>query len=217
MKEKVTRRSLIAGGSAMIIAPSFIGVTSGATDSGNVEIETTATIPTDTNINIRVYEDTNGDGSVDNQQAKDIPDGSGQITEYSGLDGIEASGVVYYLEITLTTNDDTITPELDSATITVPEETQTPDEPTQTETEPQGLDGIIDNYLFFVAGITGVIAGIGLTSKSLAIGAIAAYSTFALIALETGTQLLENILIVTLVLVFIGFSFKFWRLEGMGS
>lgn len=213
----ITRRKAITAGGATVLAPSFVGVASGATASGEIELTTTSTVPTDTGIDVRINEDTTGDGTVDNTQEQSLSGGSGETTEYAALSGGEGDGNTYWLEITLTTTDDTVTPELDSATITLPEETTEPTEPTSTEDDPQGLEGIIDNYLFFVAAAVTAVAGIGAMSKSLAIGAVAAYTTFVLIAIETGEQLFQNIMIVTLVLIFVGFSFKFWRLEGMGE
>ena len=217
MNEKITRRKAITAGGTVVIAPSFIGVTSAATSSGEIELTTSSNIPTDTGIDVRINEDTSGDGTVDNTQSESLSGGTDEISEYAALSGSEGDGNTYWLEITLSTQDESVTPELESATITLPESQEEPPDPTEKEDEPQGLEGIIDNYLFFVAAAITTVAGIGLLSKSLAIGALAAYTTFTLIAIETGTQLLQNILIVTLVLVFIGFGFKFWRLEGMGE
>lgn len=216
MTEKTRRKAIKVGGS-ILIAPAFVGVASAETDSGEIELTTTSTIPTDTGIDVRINEDTSGNGTADSTQEQTLTGGTDEITEYAALSGGEGDGNTYWLELTLTTTDDTVTPELDSATITLPEEQEEPEDTTDTESNPQGLEGIIDNYLFFVAAVVTAVAGIGVMSKSLAIGAVAAYTTFALIAIETGTQLLQNILVVTLVLVFIGFAFKFWRLEGMGE
>lgn len=217
MNQKTTRRKAVTVGGSVVIAPALVGVVSGSTDSGEIELTTTSTIPTDTGIDIRINEDTNGNGTANNTQSETLSGGTDEITEYAALSGSEGDGNTYWLEISLSTQDDTVTPELDSATITLPEEQEQPEEPTETEEDQQGLSGIIDNYLFFVAAAITAVAGIGITSGSLAIGALAAYTTFALIAIQTGTQLLQNILVVTLVLVFIGFGFKFWRLEGMGE
>lgn len=217
-----TRRDLVktvTATGAVVIAPSFVSVAQGATDSGEVELSTSSTVPSMTGIEVRVYEDTNADGMSDNQQASDLSGGS-ETFELAGLGGSEASGIVYWMGITLTTNDDQTTPSLDSATITLPEEATTP-EATDTplgERERQSARELWDNFLVFVAiavGAMGAIAGLG--SKSMALGGFAAYMTFAYIAVETGHQLLTNILYVTLVLVIIGMAFKLWRLEFGGS
>jgi len=221
--ETINRREVgkkaVTVGTVSVLAPGFIGVTAADTNSGNVEIEVSATLPTDTTIEITVFEDTNGNGSADRQQNIDIQDGTNTY-ELDLLESSTAQGDTLWIEAILTTSNDSVTPALDSAIITVPEtpdEPVEPVEPTPVESEPQGLESIIDNYLFFIAAVITAVAGIGVMSKSLAIGAIAAYTTFALIAIETGEQLLQNILIVTLVMIFIGFAFKFWRLEGMGE
>lgn len=213
----ITRRKAITTGGATLLVPSFATVVAGETNSGNVEVTTTTTQPAGTTVEIRAYEDTTGDSMADSQQLESITAGTDVTTEYAALNGTEGSGVVYWFDVMLSTTNEDNTPEVDSMTITLPSEEEQPEEPTPTESEPQNLDGIIDNYLFFVAAVVTAVAGIGITSKSLAIGAVAAYTTFALIAIQTGTQLFQNILVVTLVLVFIGFAFKFWRLEGMGE
>lgn len=215
--KNTTRRKVVTAGGTAVILPAFASVVSGETSSGNVEVTTTTTQPAGTNVEIRLYEDTTGDGTADGQQLESINTGSGVVTEYTALDAKEASGNTLWADVILTSSDGENTPEVSSMTITLPDEQQEGSEPTPVESDPQGLDSIIDNYLFFVAAVVTVVAGVGITSKSLAVGAIAAYTTFALIAIETGTQLLQNILIVTLVLVFIGFGFKFWRLEGVGE
>lgn len=217
MNEKPTRRTAIKIGAATVLAPAFATVTRAATSSGEVEITTTSTIPTNTSISIKVYEDKDDDGTEELVQEKTIAGGTDVRTAYGALDGAEGQGYTYWMDINLSTSDDSVTPELDSMTITLPDEKTETDEPTAVGSDPQGFDSLLDNYLFFVSAVVTAIAGIGATSKSVAIGAIAAYSAFALIAIQTGTQLFENILIVTLVLVFIGFAFKFWRLEGLGG
>ena len=215
--ENTTRRKAIQIGTATVIAPSFIGVSTAATDSGEIELTTTSTIPTDTGIEVRINEDTSGNGNIDNTQSQSLSGGTGEITEYAALEGSEGDGNTYWLEITLTTNDDSITPELDSATVTLPEQQAEPEEPTQTEDEPQGFSAIIDNYLFFIGATVMGFTVLGLLSGSLAVGALAGYIAFGYFAVETGETLLQNIFIVTLVLVTVGFAFKFWRLEGMGE
>jgi hypothetical protein len=118
----------------------------------------------------------------------------------------------------MSTSDDTQTPELDSATLTLPERQFQPTEtPVPIQQESQDIRGIWDNYLFYVTAIVTVFSGVGMASRSLAIGALGGYLAFAYIALETGTSLLTSILYLTLVLIFIGFAFKLWRLEFGGS
>lgn len=215
-RRDVTRTILSSG--AVVLAPSFVSVAQGATSSGNVELETTSTVPTDTGIDIRVFEDLDADGMSDNQQEQSLSGGTGEITEYGALDGSEASGNVYWMEITLTTTDDQTTPELDTMTITLPEEPATPTESPIGDRERQSASELWDNFLVFVAiavGAMGALAGLG--SKSMALGGFAAYMTFAFIAVETGHTLLENILYLTIPLIVIGLSFKMWRLEFGGS
>lgn len=217
-RRDVTRHVLASG--AVVLAPSFVSVAQGATASGNVEVETTATIPMDTGISIRVFEDTDSDGTANNEQEESLSGGTDEVTEYAALDGAEGQGNVYWMEITLTTSDDQTTPELDTMTITLPEE---PSQTTPTDTpvgdrERQSAQELWDNFLVFVAlavGAMGALAGLG--SKSMALGGFAAYMTFAFIAVETGHQFLENILYVTVVLIIIGMSFKLWRAEFGGD
>lgn len=223
-ERRMTRRAVVTTAGATVTAPAFVDVAHGATASGNVELTTTSTQPSGTSISVRIYEDTTGDGSPNNQQEETVSAGSGIITEYAALDGAEGQGYSYWMEITLETSDDSVTPELDSATITLPESPATPTaEPTATQTpadrpeDPQTITEMWDNYLLYVASVVAVFTGIGIASRSLAIGAVGGYLAFAFIALETGTPILRNILYVTLVLIFIGFAFKFWRLEGMGE
>lgn len=218
----VTRRSLtrtVLASGAVVIAPSFVSVARGATDSGEVELSTSSTVPTDTGINVRVYEDMDADGTADNQQSVDLFGGS-ETFEMGGLGGSEGEAIVYWMEITLTTNDGETTPSLDSATITLPE-TATAPETTSTPAgakERQGIDALWDNFLVFVTIAVGAMGALaGLASRSAAVGAFIAYMTFAYIAVSTGDGLLTNILYVTLVLIIIGMAFKMWRLEFGGS
>lgn len=215
-----TRRTVVRTGTAAtatVLAPSFVQVASGATDSGEVELTTTSTQPSGTNIEIRIYEDLDGDGTAENQQKKEIPAGTGVTTVYAALDGAEGSGNVYWMDVLLSTSDDTQTPELDVATITLPEEqaqTQTP----LPDREKQSPFQIWDNFLVFVSFMTLTAASVaGLGSRSMAVGALAAYSVFAYIAVETGHTLLTNILYLSVVLIVVGMAFKLWRLEFGGD
>lgn len=220
MTDTISRRKCIKYGSASVIVPSFVGVAAGDTSSGFVEIETVSTIPTNTSIQVTVLEDTNGDGTSNRQQSVTLSGGT-ETFELDLLDSTVASGDTLWLTVSLSTTDTSTTPELDTVTITLPESGGDTGggtvEPTPVSSDPQNLDSIIDNYLFFISAVILAVGGIGVMSGSLAIGAVAAYTTFTLIAIQTGEQLLLNILVVTLVLVFVGFGFKFWRLEGIGE
>lgn len=224
----VSRRNLvrtaIAGG-VTVTAPAFVQVASADTSSGNIELTTTSTIPTDTSIDVTVYEDTSGDGSADYQQTQSLGGGADEITEFDQLTGDTGTAYDYWLDITLDTSDVTTT-----ATMTEPASLAFPSDGSSTSTatatatntpindgSPQTISEMWDNYLLYVASVIMFFTGIGMGSKALTIGALGGYLAFATIALETGTDLLINILYVTLVLIFIGFAFKFWRLEGMGD
>lgn len=217
MNETTTRRTAIKIGGATVLAPAFAQVTTAATDSGNVEINTTSTIPADTSIDIRLYEDTSGNGTEDRSQSKSLVGGTETLV-YDALQGFEGQQHTYWAEISLAQNTGgSSTPELDSMEIVLPAE-----EPTGsgTQAEPRdrkALDGILDSGLGFIAGTVMAFLAIGLGSKSMALASWGGYLAFAYFAINSGYALLENILYVTLVLIFIGFAFKFWRLEGMGE
>ena len=95
-------------------------------------------------------------------------------------------------------------------------DTPTPTEESAGAEEPEGFFNfeILDNPYVFITMMVGAVGMIGLASKSLAVGAWGAYLTFAYYAVEADMALLTNILYVTLVLVFVGFGFKIWKLEG---
>lgn len=77
--------------------------------------------------------------------------------------------------------------------------------------------GIFADLYVFVTLVIFVSMAIGLASRSMAVGSLAGYTTFAYLASEMQEELLTQILIVTLVLIAVGFAFKFWRLEGLGE
>lgn len=83
--------------------------------------------------------------------------------------------------------------------------------------EPQTAGELWNNYRAFVAAVVLGFAAIGMWGRSLTVGAFVAYLAFAYIAITTETTLLQNILYVTIVLVFLGFAFKLWRLEFGGE
>lgn len=215
-QKPLTRRRVVQLAGATVTAPTFVNVATADTASGNVELETTATAPTDTTIEITVYEDTSGDGSADRQQSKTISDGT-TTTEYDLLESTTAQGDTLWLEVALSTSDDAVTPSLDTATLTLPETTSTPQptpDPIDSPDNPQTLGQIWDNpNAIFAASVLG-IAGVGLWSKSLAFAAWAGFVAFIHLAITTdGFGLMEQIAYATLVLVFVGFAFKFYREE----
>jgi len=79
------------------------------------------------------------------------------------------------------------------------------------------LFDILSNFSVYVTLVVFGSMAVGLASKSMAVGALSGYITFIYIATETGDNFLEQIAIVTLVLIAVGFAFKFWRLEGLGG
>lgn len=79
------------------------------------------------------------------------------------------------------------------------------------------LSELWGSALGFVLIWIAVVAGIGIGSRNLAIGAVGGYLSFTYFALAAGIGLLETVLYVSLTLVIIGFSFKLWRLEGLDS
>ena len=211
-RRSFTRSVTIAG--TTLLLPATVSVVRGETDSGNVELDTSATIPADTNIDVTIFEDTDGDGTADRQQTETISDGQ-ETTVYDALSSFVGQGHVLWMDIQLSTNDDTTTPELDSATITLPEEE--PEPPREEPSEPMSLPEMLDDPYVFITMITLAGGVFGLASRSMAIGAWGAYLIFAYFAITSGFALLENILYVTLVLIFVGFGFKIWRLEGDGK
>lgn len=76
---------------------------------------------------------------------------------------------------------------------------------------------IFDNFLVFTALMVTIAGTVGLMSRSMAMASFGGYLTFVFIAVETGNQLLQSILYVTLILVFVGMAMKLWRLEGTGE
>lgn len=212
-RREIGRRAIQIG-SATVLAPSAVNVAAADTASGNVELTTTATIPADTSIEVTVFEDTNGSGSASRQENVTISDGTNTY-ELSLLESSTAQGDVLWLQVDLSTTDDTTTPSLDSATLTLPATPDTPTaEPTPTQEpisqpdDPNTVFELWQNYLAVVGFITGAYALIGAWSRSLTLAAWSGYMAFLYIAFTTGTPLLRNIAIITLVLVFLGMAFK---------
>lgn len=69
----------------------------------------------------------------------------------------------------------------------------------------------------FIAIMVSVVTAIGFGARSLSIGAVGGYVIFVYYAIETGIQILQPLLYVTLALVIIGTSFKLWRAEAGGE
>lgn len=225
-ERRLTRRETVTrAGTTVIMASglaSVMDVASADTPSGDVELDTTATVPTDTSVDITVYADTDGSGTANNSETQSISDGT-TTTAYSTLSSVTGEGDVLWLEVALSTSDDTVTPSVDSATLTLPDATTTTTttsegSPTPGSDEPQTLEQIWNNPRAFAAAFIIAIAGIGLWSRSLTLAAWGAYVAFLHIAFTAdGFPMFENIAIVTLVLVFLGFAFKLIRLEFEGE
>lgn len=219
--ESITRRTLgrraVQAGSATVMAQPFLNAAAADTASGNVELQTTATVPTNTTLEITVYEDTDGSGSANNQSTVTVGDGTNTY-ELSTLQSTTNQSDVLWIELSLSTSDSAVTPSLDSATLTLPAESSTA---TGTDTsgtpiepdEPQGLFELLDNTSVFVALTVGVYAIIGMWSRSLTFGAWAGAVAFYAIAFRVGIQIYQQIALLTLVLVFLGMAFKLVAFE----
>lgn len=85
------------------------------------------------------------------------------------------------------------------------------------QTGETGLSILFESYLVFVAMTVMGIAAIGLGSRSMAVSASVAYLAFAHLTIESAGTFLTNILYVSIVIIFVGFAFKFWRLEMGGG
>ncbi len=83
--------------------------------------------------------------------------------------------------------------------------------------ENQGLFTLWDNYKAIMTAIIGAFGLIGFWSKRLTIAAWAAYMCFIYLAMETQTDPFYSIGYVTLVLIMVGFAFKFYREEMAGE
>jgi len=81
------------------------------------EIDLTVTVPTDTQIDVTVYQDTSGGTTADNTET--LADVSSGTTPLSNFEA--ASGATYWLRFDLSTSDSSVTPEVDAATVTVQE------------------------------------------------------------------------------------------------
>lgn len=217
----ITRRSLgrraVQVGAATVVAPSFMNVVSGDTASGNVELETTATVPTNTTLEITVYEDTDGDGTANTQETRTISDGT-TTNEYGTLTSTTSESNTLWLQLSLSTTDNTVTPELDSATIKLPASSSVE---TQTatpgggvgDTNPLGITELWNDPKVMGAFTVLSYAAIGLWSRSLTLAAWAGYIAFIALAFKTGIELFVNIALLTLVIVFLLGMFKLVNIE----
>ena len=84
------------------------------------------------------------------------------------------------------------------------------------ETEPMGPGDLFEDFYVWTTLMVIGVGALALISFSMSVASMAAYLTFTFIAVETGDELLTNILYVTLVLLFVGLGFKLWRTEGGG-
>lgn len=119
------------------------------------------------------------------------------IDQEKGFDiwNVNAYGPVYDIDISKPTEVLTPTPE--------------PPDPESNE----GLFRLWDNNLAVLSAVVGAFAFLGAWSKSLTVAAWGAYLSFLYLAFESEIGLWENIGLVTLVLVMVGFAFKFYRSE----
>lgn len=76
------------------------------------------------------------------------------------------------------------------------------------------LEALWGSAVGFVLLVTFAVAGIGLASRSLAVGAYGSYMAFAFFAVHSNIGVLTPILYASLVMIVLGTSFKLWKLEG---
>jgi hypothetical protein len=219
-----TRRSVLQKaatlGSVSVTGPAIMEVAAADTVSGDVEIDYTATVSTNTGGSITVAEDTTGDGTADTTTTISLSDGS-NTEALESLTATTDGNADLKVQIDLTTSDTSVTPEVDSVKLRVPEPTTTTTTTTEEEPTPGSPGDVGDNayltmwrdYRTFVAGLVLAFAGVGLWSRSLTLGAWSGYLAFLIIAFATGTTIFMNIAFVTLVLVFVGMAFKVVRME----
>lgn len=70
-----------------------------------------------------------------------------------------------------------------------------------------------DSFYVMTVLMIGVVAGLSMVSRSLAIASYVGFLVFARIATETGDAFLVNILYISVVIVVIGMAFKIGRAE----
>lgn len=120
----IDRRTVLkttaAAGAAAAVGPR-ITYNVRATDSGYVEITTSATIRTDTSLDITANEDIDGDGVAENKQTVSIGDGTNTYA-LDQLEGAEGEDVTYWWDLSLSSADGSNTPSLDSLSVDLPPE-----------------------------------------------------------------------------------------------
>ena len=122
IQEKVSRREVMIAGGVLALTP-VSAIKVAATDSGFIELEANVTIPSgDFGIDVRIFEDLDGNGNADFQQQISLNDGT-ETYEYDGLQGETGQGIHYWMDIQMT-GDGSDTPEVHSLEITLPEETE---------------------------------------------------------------------------------------------
>lgn len=132
MTQNVTRRRVLTVGGATLAGSQWIDVVSAQTGSGNVETETTATIPTDTSISVTVEDVTAGES-----QTQSITAGTDVITEFPDLSTVSGSGNTVEVSAELSTSDPTVT-----ATMTEPLTLRLPEAEEPAEPSQPVVDGI---------------------------------------------------------------------------
>lgn len=79
------------------------------------------------------------------------------------------------------------------------------------------LEPLWGSTLGLVIIMVSLVAAIGFASKSMAIGAMGGFTMFSYLATQVESTILEMIMIVSLVLITLGFAFKLWNVEGLGG
>ena len=77
------------------------------------------------------------------------------------------------------------------------------------------LAEIWDTTVGFIVLLAAAIGALGLASRSLAVAGTAAYLVFVYLSLYADASVINDIMLVTLVLVCLGFVWKLWRHEGL--
>lgn len=82
----------------------------------------------------------------------------------------------------------------------------------------EAIHAMLGSFDFYVAANTLLFMGVGAgISRSMAVGAMGGYMAFAWLAINANTQFYDNLLLVTLTLILVGFGFKLIRLEALGD
>lgn len=213
-------RAVSAGGATVLVpAGVSVDVVEGATSSGNPELETDATVPTNTGIDITVYEDTSGDGTANNQETNSISDGV-TTTEYSTLEGTEDNSYTYWMDISLSTSDTSSTPSLTSMTLTLPSDgggggggsTSTPSSDAST-TDIRGISfrQLNKDTMFFVSFILAITGGAAAAFRNPAAGMVWGFAFLVLIVsgiLGLGLELFWITMLAVIVLLIVGMGVR---------